>query len=75
MGPWHSTPAKKTAPKRQAPSQQDRAILDLKNARDRLKRFQKGMESDSAKLLNQAQALHKAGKKVNEAPLTHSFIQ
>mmetsp|Transcript_22536 Transcript_22536/g.52169 ORF Transcript_22536/g.52169 Transcript_22536/m.52169 type:complete len:218 (+) Transcript_22536:225-878(+) len=44
-------------------TQQDKAILDLKASRDRLKKYQKAMETDSAKLLKQAMALNKAGKK------------
>ena len=35
----------------------DRAVLDLKNARDKLRRFRAQLEKDSLKLENQAKAL------------------
>ena len=42
---------------------QDRAILDLKLARDKLKQYQRKMEDESNLLLARAQACHKAGDK------------
>lgn len=52
-------------PTREKPklSDQDRAVLDLKLARDKLKRFQSKMESESSILLKKAQDLHKSGNK------------
>ena len=44
-------------------SQQDRAVLDLKLARDKLKRYQSKLSGESASLLARAQAAHKAGSK------------
>jgi len=44
-------------------SDKDRAVLDLKNCRDRLKRETAKYEKDSVKLFNQAQKLLKAGEK------------
>lgn len=44
-------------------SDQDRAILDLKLARDKLKRFQSKMETESSFLLKKAQNAHKVGNK------------
>jgi len=41
----------------------DRAILDLKNARDRLRRYQAKLETESAALTRQARALLAAGKR------------
>lgn len=40
-------------------TEKDRAMLDLKNARDRLKKFRKKLEVDSEKLQNQALSLYK----------------
>lgn len=39
----------------------DRAVLDLKNARDRLQRYRRKLERDEAKLLEQAAAAKKVG--------------
>ena len=58
-----SSSSSKTKAVKQGPSDQDRAILDLKNSRDRLKKYQRKMADESAKLQSQAIALHKAGKK------------
>jgi len=44
-------------------SQQDRAILDLKLVRDKLKKEQTSMEAESAALLSRAQASHRSGDK------------
>ena len=44
-------------------SEHDRAILDLKVARDRLKRYQKVLDKDAATLVKQAQALVLEGRK------------
>jgi len=41
----------------------DRTMLDLKNARDRLQRYRKKLESDDAKLLARAAQAKQAGKK------------
>ena len=41
----------------------DRAVLDLKNARDRLQRYRTKLEQDDAKLLKQAVKARDAGKK------------
>ena len=58
----------KAAPPRKAPpggeiSQMDRAVLDLKNARDRLQRYRKKLEQDDAKLVAQAKKAKEAGRK------------
>lgn len=45
-------------------SSKDRVVLDLKNARDRLKKYQHSLEKDSVHLHETARALLKAGKKV-----------
>ena len=44
-------------------SQMDRAVLDLKNARDRLQRYRKKLEQDDAKLVAQAKKAKEAGRK------------
>lgn len=56
---------KKPPPPRAKPtlSQHDRAVLDLKLARDKLKRYQAKLSQESAALLARAQAAHKAGAK------------
>ena len=41
----------------------DRTMLDLKNARDRLQRYRKKLETDDAKLLARAAQAKQAGKK------------
>ena len=41
----------------------DRAVLDLKNARDRLQRYRKKLEQDDAKLLIQAKKAKDSGRK------------
>lgn len=43
-----------------AVTSKDKAILDLKNARDRLKKYKKRLESESDKLYNQAKILAKS---------------
>ncbi|GMH83464.1 hypothetical protein TrVE_jg1052 [Triparma verrucosa] len=64
MGPSSSKAAKaaSSAPLGTVTSQ-DRAVLDLKNARDRLKRYIKTLETDEARLLNRAKLLNSQGKK------------
>jgi len=60
-GTFSSTKKKKTA----APggiSSIDRAVLDLKNSRDRLSRFKTKMSADCNKLLTRAQSIHKNDK-------------
>ena len=44
-------------------TQTDRAILDLKNSRDRLNRFKKKLEMDQDKLLDKAKEFQKQGNK------------
>ncbi|KAL7555872.1 hypothetical protein ACA910_006974 [Epithemia clementina (nom. ined.)] len=44
-------------------SQIDRAVLDLKNARDRLQRYRKKLENDDVKLVAQAKKAKEAGRK------------
>lgn len=62
MGSWLSSePASKS--RKHELSQQDRAILDLKATRDRLKKYQNRMELEAGKLMKQAVQLNKAGKK------------
>lgn len=41
----------------------DRAILDLKNSRDRLAKYRSKLELDSSKLATRAKSLHSNGKK------------
>lgn len=41
----------------------DRAVLDLKNSRDRLTRYKTKLDKDNEKLFNRAKALNKDGKK------------
>lgn len=57
--------SKDQKPTREKPklSDQDRAVLDLKLARDKLKRFQSKMETESSMLLKKAQDAHKSGNK------------
>lgn len=61
MGGSQSSTAK---PKRKAPeiSQIDRATLDLKNARDRLAKYQRKLESDEARLVERARQAKRDGK-------------
>ena len=61
MGGAFSQPMKK-APKKAAGgtiSSIDRAVLDLKNSRDRLSRYKKKTTEDCNKLLSRAQAIRK----------------
>jgi hypothetical protein len=55
----------KPVPKKASPppiSDIDRAMLDLKNARDRLQRYRKRLEIDEEKLVSQAKQAKNAGK-------------
>lgn len=61
MGGGSSKPKAKAAPP--AISDVDRAILDLKNARDRLQRYRTKLEADDAKLLTQAKKAKDTGKR------------
>ena len=56
-----SSSANKAPPPRAKPqlSEQDRAILDLKLARDKLKKYQTALEIESATLLKRAQDCHR----------------
>jgi len=60
MGSFTSKHAKKPKPEI---SDIDRAVLDLKNARDRLHRYRAKLEQDDAKILAQAKKAKDAGKK------------
>lgn len=65
MGSYISTSTSK--PKKSAPggtiTAADRAVLDLKNSRDRLGRFRKKLEMDQEKLLERAKKSQKEGNK------------
>lgn len=61
MGPSQSKTNKK-APVGEVTSQ-DRAILDLKNSRDRLKRYIAVLDVDEKRLLDRAKEMHQQGKK------------
>ncbi|GMH52799.1 hypothetical protein TL16_g01309 [Triparma laevis f. inornata] len=61
MGPSQSKTNKK-APAGEVTSQ-DRAILDLKNSRDRLKRYIAVLDVDEKRLLDRAKEMHQQGKK------------
>lgn len=63
--------SKKPKKKRKV-SSADRAVLDLKNARDRLRKYQTKLEAENATLTRQAAALLRAGKK-DRAVLTLKF--
>ena len=60
MGGLSSKPKKVPTPQI---SDIDRAVLDLKNARDRLHRYRKKLEQDDARLVAQAKKARDAGKK------------
>jgi hypothetical protein len=60
MGGGSSKPKKVPTPQI---SQIDRAVLDLKNARDRLTRYRAQLQKDDAKLVAQAKKARDAGKK------------
>lgn len=60
MGGMISKPKKVPTPQI---SDMDRAVLDLKNARDRLHKYRKKLELDDAKLVAQAKKARDAGKK------------
>ena len=59
MGGGSSKPKKVPTP---AISSTDRAVLDLKNARDRLQRYRKKLELDDARMVAQAKKARDAGK-------------
>lgn len=67
-----SSDKKKRKRKRGGISDADRAVLDLKNARDRLRRYQAKLDSESATLTQQARQLLRAGKR-DRALLTIKF--
>jgi hypothetical protein len=58
--------AAKTGSKKNAVTDKDRAILDLKIARDKLTKYQKRVNIESEKLLKQAQTLLNSGHKVSK---------
>jgi hypothetical protein len=65
MGSLLGKPAKTpAAPAAGQVTSKDRATLDLKVARDKLKKYQKRLVKDSEKLMAQAKQLVAAGKKV-----------
>lgn len=55
--------SKKSAPKKPEITGIDRAVLDLKNARDRLQKYRTKLENDEARLVQQARIARDAGKK------------
>lgn len=55
--------SKKSSPKKPEITDIDRAILDLKNARDRLQKYRTKLENDEARLVQQARIARDAGKK------------
>lgn len=63
------TSSKSEASKKKAPggtiSQVDRAMLDLKNARDRLKRYQKKLEQDDERIVARAKKAKQEGQTKN----------
>jgi charged multivesicular body protein 6 len=61
MGAFSSKPTKASSPVQEI-SAIDRAVLDLKNSRDRLQRYRKKLEVDDEKLLLQAKKAKEAGK-------------
>ena len=64
---------KKKKPKKKGGiTAQDRAVLDLKNARDRLRRFQAKLDAESEQLTKRASQLLRDGKK-DRALLTLKF--
>ena len=63
---------KKKTKKKGGITAQDRAVLDLKNARDKLRRFQAKLDAESAQLTKRAAQLLRDGKK-DRALLTLKF--
>ncbi len=63
---------KKTKKKKGGITAQDRAVLDLKNARDKLRRFQSKLDAESDQLTTRAAQLLRDGKK-DRALLTLKF--
>jgi len=63
---------KKKTKKKGGITAQDRAVLDLKNARDKLRRFQATLDAESQQLTKRAAQLLKDGKK-DRALLTLKF--
>ena len=61
MGPKSSKPS--SPPPLGTVTSQDRAVLDLKNTRDRLSKYSKTLSLASDRLLLKAKALNKQGKK------------
>ena len=62
MGPFNSKPPKKVSP---PITSQDKAVLDLKNSRDRLKKYTKRLESDQVRLVERAKVFLREGDKRN----------
>eukprot|EP00568_Trieres_chinensis_P004071 CAMPEP_0183294394 /NCGR_PEP_ID=MMETSP0160_2-20130417/2757_1 /TAXON_ID=2839 ORGANISM="Odontella Sinensis, Strain Grunow 1884" /NCGR_SAMPLE_ID=MMETSP0160_2 /ASSEMBLY_ACC=CAM_ASM_000250 /LENGTH=225 /DNA_ID=CAMNT_0025455715 /DNA_START=70 /DNA_END=747 /DNA_ORIENTATION=+ len=60
MGGFHSKPKKK-APPGGTISDVDRAVLDLKNARDRLQKYRTKLDADEKKILERAKKSKAAG--------------
>jgi hypothetical protein len=65
MGPRSSKPAAKKAPPGGQITAQDKAVLDLKNARDRLKKYTARLHEDEKRLQERALKCMKAGNKSN----------
>ena len=72
MGNAFGKKKKKTKKNRGGITAQDRAVLDLKNARDKLRRFQSKLDAESDQLTTRASQLLKDGKK-DRALLTLKF--
>jgi hypothetical protein len=64
QGKSGSSASSKGGAKKNAITEKDRAILDLKIARDKLTKYQKRIQIESEKLLKQAQLLLDSGHKV-----------
>lgn len=62
MGSLSSKSSTKASPPGGTVSDVDRAMLDLKNSRDRLQRFRKKLEQDETKLLQKAKEAKAAGR-------------
>ena len=72
MGNAFGKKKKKSKKNRGGITAQDRAVLDLKNARDKLRRFQATLDAESAQLTKRAAQLLRDGKK-DRALLTLKF--
>lgn len=67
--PASSTGASNTAAVGASVTSKDRAVLELKVARDKLKKYQKKLEKESVKLTEQAKALIRQDKKVSRVDI------